>query len=111
MDLIFDLIIWLSLSPTVWIFAGYLILINFFAITIMWWDKRRARSDGWRVSERTLLLLGFIGGAIGLLIGMFGFRHKTRKGLFQFLIVLVLIVSLFLYWLEFRAILWHLYFV
>jgi uncharacterized membrane protein YsdA (DUF1294 family) len=77
----------------------------------MWWDKRRARNDGQRISEATLFTFGFIGGAIGLIIGMFSFRHKTRKKLFQFIIILGLIVSLFLYWLEIRAILWHLYFL
>ncbi|MFW9769388.1 MAG: DUF1294 domain-containing protein [Candidatus Thorarchaeota archaeon] len=111
MQLLQELIIWLSLPPTVWIFAGYLVLINFLALSTMWWDKRRARNDGWRVSEATLFAFGFIGGAIGLIIGMFGFRHKTRKALFQFVIVLGLITSLFLYWLEMQAIYWHLYFV
>jgi uncharacterized membrane protein YsdA (DUF1294 family) len=111
MQLLQNIIIWLSLPPTVWIFATYLILINFLAIIIMWWDKRSARNKGWRVSEANLLIFGFIGGAIGLIIGMFGFRHKTRKRLFQLVIILGLIVSLFLYWLEIQAIHWHLYFV
>jgi uncharacterized membrane protein YsdA (DUF1294 family) len=75
----------------------------------MWWDKKQARTNGWRISEATLFIFGFIGGAIGLIIGMFGFHHKTRKRLFQLIIVLGLLASLFLYWLEIRAILWHLY--
>jgi uncharacterized membrane protein YsdA (DUF1294 family) len=75
----------------------------------MWWDKRRAKNKGWRVSEATLIIFGFIGGAIGLIIGMFRYRHKTRKKLFQFIIVLSLIVSFFLYWLAMRALYWHLY--
>ena len=111
MQLFQDLIIWLSQYPTVWITAGYLTLINFLALFTTWWDKRRAKNDGWRFSEETLLVMGFIGGAIGLIVGMFGFRHKTRKRLFQFLTILGLIISLIIYWLEFRAILWHLYFV
>jgi uncharacterized membrane protein YsdA (DUF1294 family) len=111
MQLLQDIIIWLSIPPTVWVFATYLVLINVIAIGIMWWDKRKARTDGWRVSEPTLLIFGFIGGAVGLIIGMFSFRHKTRKKLFQLVIVLGLIVSFFLYWLEIQAIYWHLYFV
>jgi uncharacterized membrane protein YsdA (DUF1294 family) len=95
--------------PIVWIFASYLIVINFLAIIIMWWDKRRATNEGWRISETTLFVFGFIGGAIGLIIGMFRLRHKTRKRFFQFIIILGLIVSLFLYWLAMRAIYWHLY--
>lgn len=111
MQLFQDLIIWFSQYPTVWIIAVYLTLINVLALLTMWWDKRKARNDGWRVSEVTLLVMGYIGGAIGLIIGMFSFRHKTRKRLFQFLTMLTLIFSLFIYWLEFRAILWHLYFM
>jgi uncharacterized membrane protein YsdA (DUF1294 family) len=111
MQLLQDIIVWLSLPPTVWIFAIYLILINFLALALMWWDKRKARNEGWRVSETTLFVLGFVGGAIGLISGMYVYRHKTRKGLFQFVIVLGLIVSLFLYWLEMQAIYWHLYFL
>jgi uncharacterized membrane protein YsdA (DUF1294 family) len=41
-------------------------------------DKLRARQNGWRISEATLLGLAFLGpfGAFG---GMILFRHKTRK--------------------------------
>ena len=45
----------------------------------MWWDKRKAVKQDWRVSEITLFILGFIGGVIGILGGMFKFRHKTQK--------------------------------
>jgi len=69
-----------------------------------------AMSNGWRISEATLLITGIVGGALGLVIGMFGFRHKTRKRTFQFVTVIALIVSVFLYWLEYRSILWHLFF-
>jgi uncharacterized membrane protein YsdA (DUF1294 family) len=109
MQLLQDFIVWLSLFPTVWIFASYLALVNFIAIIVMWFDKRQARTHEWRISEATLFIFGFIGGAIGLIIGMFGFHHKTRKRLFQLIIVLGLIISLTLYWLEIRAIMWHLY--
>lgn len=89
----------------------YLVIINFLALVTMWWDKRRAINDGWRVSEATLLVMGFIGGAIGLIFGMFVFRHKTRKRVFQIITIIGLVVSIILYWIEFRAILWHLYFI
>jgi uncharacterized membrane protein YsdA (DUF1294 family) len=106
-----DIIIWFSQEPIVWITAIYLVIINFLALTTMWWDKRKARNDGWRISEATLLIMGFIGGSIGLIIGMFGFRHKTKKRMFQAITFLGLVVSLLFYWIEFRAILWHLYLI
>jgi len=46
------------------------------------YDKFQAKNDGWRVSEKVLLSLGVFGGAIGGLIGMEIFHHKTRKNYF-----------------------------
>ena len=45
-------------------------------------DKRRSRKHLWRTSESTLLLLAFIGGAIGAFLGMVLCRHKIRKAKF-----------------------------
>lgn len=46
-------------------------------------DKLRARSGRWRVSEATLLVMGFIGGWPGAIIAQQLFRHKTRKASFR----------------------------
>ena len=64
----------------------------------MWWDKRKASQREWRVTEATLHILGFLGGAIGIIGGMFRFRHKTQKKSFQALAVLGTLVSLIIYW-------------
>ena len=45
-------------------------------------DKARAQTHRWRVPESVLLLLGFLGGAAGALLGMLIFRHKTRRWYF-----------------------------
>ena len=50
-------------------------VIAFFAYGI---DKRRAKKGRWRTPEALLLGLGFFGGAVGSLLGMSLFRHKTR---------------------------------
>jgi uncharacterized membrane protein YsdA (DUF1294 family) len=80
----------------------YLVAVNIFTLTLMWWDKRKAKKKEWRVAEATLLLLAFIGGALGLLFGMFKFRHKTLKRSFQGVAIIGLIVSLIIYWIAFR---------
>lgn len=76
----------------------YIFLINIVAFLAMWWDKRKASQREWRVAEVTLYILGFLGGALGVIGGMFRFRHKTRKRSFQAIAILGLIVSLIIYW-------------
>ena len=45
-------------------------------------DKAKAKAKQWRTPEKTLLLIGFFGGAVGALIGMRTFRHKTKHWYF-----------------------------
>lgn len=45
-------------------------------------DKRRARSNGRRVRERTLHRMSWLGGAPGGWLGRQLLRHKTRKRAF-----------------------------
>lgn len=40
-------------------------------------DKLKAKHNRWRIPERTLLLMAAAGGSLGLLAGMYTFRHKT----------------------------------
>ena len=49
-------------------------LVAFFAYGL---DKRKAKRGRWRTKESVLLGLGFFGGAIGALLGMQVYRHKT----------------------------------
>ena len=81
-----------------WTPALYVLLINIIAFLAMWWDKRKASHHEWRVAEATLHILGFLGGAIGIIGGMFRYRHKTQKRSFQAITVLGLVVSLIIYW-------------
>jgi len=53
---------------------GVMSLLAFFAYGI---DKRKAKKRSWRTPEAVLLGLGFFGGAVGALLGMNLFRHKT----------------------------------
>ena len=56
----------------------YLIAMSLIAYILYAADKRRAKRDAWRIRERTLLLFGFLGGAIGALAAMEMLRHKTK---------------------------------
>lgn len=59
-----------------------LIPLSFLTFLLYGYDKFQAKNDGWRVPEKVLLLLGIFGGAIGALLGMQIFHHKTRKNYF-----------------------------
>ena len=62
----------------------YLMAVNLAAFFLMGVDKRRAVGKKWRISEKTLFLPAVLGGALGGLLGMRLFRHKTRHWYFQF---------------------------
>lgn len=45
-------------------------------------DKKKAKKGAWRIPEKVLLGLGFLGGSIGALLGMKLLRHKTKHWYF-----------------------------
>ena len=57
----------------------YLVVINIIAFLAMWIDKVKAKKSAWRIPESTLISLVLLGGGIGGIIGMYKFRHKTKK--------------------------------
>lgn len=57
----------------------YLIVINIIGFFIMGIDKWKAKRNSWRIPEKTLFLVTLLGGGIGTNIGMYYFRHKTKK--------------------------------
>lgn len=85
----------------------YLILINVFGFAVMGIDKRRAIRHRWRVPERVLFGTAFFFGSIGILTGMYVFRHKTRHlsfrlGIPAILALQILLVGLLFFWNERR---------
>ena len=58
----------------------YLILIlSIIEAALMGYDKQQSKVNGWRIPEKVLLGLGIAGGALGGLLGMRLFRHKTKR--------------------------------
>lgn len=71
----------------------YLIIINTLTFILYGVDKFLAFKHYHRISEKLLYLFSIFGGALGALLGMFCFRHKTLKLRFY----LVNIISLILW--------------
>jgi len=57
-------------------------------------DKAAAVSGRWRISERTLLLLGVVGGWPGGVVAQQVLRHKTRKASFRLAFRTTVVVNL-----------------
>ena len=79
----------------------YLSLINALALLLMLADKQRAKKHPWRIPESVLLASAALGGSLGALLGMWLFRHKTRKAKFFVTVPLLLAAQCaLLYWLS-----------
>lgn len=61
------------------IIIGYILVINLTGFIAMYIDKKRAKRNEWRIKEGTLLSIALLGGGIGSILGMYKFRHKTKK--------------------------------
>jgi len=75
----------------------YLFLIfSVLLFILMGYDKRLAQMGGYRIPEKALLTLGVLGGALGGLIGMRVFKHKTCKAYFRIIFLAALAIQLYL---------------
>ena len=71
-------------------------LIVFFIYGI---DKSKARREARRISEKFLLVVALIFGAVGAMFGMVVFNHKTSKMKFRILVPLLVVLNLVLGWI------------
>jgi uncharacterized membrane protein YsdA (DUF1294 family) len=74
----------------------YVAIVSLTLCVFMYIDKQRAIKREWRISEKTLLTLGFFGGAVGGVLGMYLFRHKTKHNAFAFGFPLMAAVHIYL---------------
>ncbi len=72
----------------------YLLGINLIGFLAMGIDKLKAKKGWWRIPEGTLMTLCLLGGGIGTIVGMYTFRHKTKKMKFTIGMPTILIVEI-----------------
>lgn len=56
----------------------YMVVMNIVGFLVMGADKMKARKHRRRVPERSIFIISIISGSVGVLAGMYTFRHKTR---------------------------------
>lgn len=74
----------------------YLLPVNAAGFLLMCLDKEKAPKKRWRIPERTLLGVAALGGSVGVLLGMYTFRHKTKHRKFTLGVPAILLAQLLL---------------
>ena len=80
-------------EPWLWAAAALIVFMNLLSFTLMGLDKRRAKKDKWRISEKTLFLATACFGGLGGTLGMFLFHHKTRHWYFRLFFPLFMLLQ------------------
>lgn len=60
--------------------------MNIIAFVLMMKDKQYAKEEKRRISENTLIAVALIGGALGMYLAMYKFKHKTLHKKFTILV-------------------------
>lgn len=74
----------------------YLFVANVVTFVIFGIDKQKAIKHEWRIPEGSLMGFAALGGALGALLGMKFYRHKTKHAKFTVGVPLILVTHIFL---------------
>lgn len=80
------------------LWIGTVLLLSVGGVALMAIDKRRAQENRPRISERTLLTLGALGGFPGIWFGIDVIRHKSSKPSFLWKFFGLTALHLHLFW-------------
>ena len=75
---------------------SYFGILSIVLLFLMYSDKQKAIKKEWRIAEKTLFTVAIFGGAIGGVLGMYLFRHKTKHNTFAFGFPLIAAVQVFI---------------
>ncbi len=68
-------------------------IINIASFLLMFIDKYNAERKLWRVPEDTMFIFAIAFGALGIYLGMYIFKHKTRKPQFYYLMPVLAVIE------------------
>lgn len=66
---------------------------NIYVFFLYGFDKMRAKKEGRRIRERTLIICSYAFGSVGAMFGMVVFNHKTAKPKFRAFVPLSVILN------------------
>ena len=75
----------------------YIVIMNIVSFLMFGIDKKRAKKRQKRISEKKIMRVCFWGGALGGIIGMSIFKHKTKQKKFSVSIPVLFMIQLILY--------------
>lgn len=76
------------------VYCAALIVMSGATFVVYWIDKRRAKKDQWRISERKLHTMEMLGGWPGAIFARQWLRHKTMKASYRLMFWLIVVVHL-----------------
>lgn len=76
-------------------FIIYILIINLIGFITMYIDKNKAKKGSYRISEKAIFIIALLLGAIGVYIGMYKFRHKTKHMSFTVGIPIIILINIF----------------
>lgn len=71
----------------------YLVVMNLLGLLYMWADKHKAKHNQYRISQRTLFTIAWLGGSLGVFSGLRLFKHKTRQRIFKYGVPFIFIMT------------------
>ena len=71
----------------------YVAAVSLVTAAVTVYDKLAAKKGAWRIPEKTLLLLGLVGGAAAELAVMLTISHKTKHKKFMLGLPVILILQ------------------
>lgn len=83
----------------------YLLAVGVIGVIMLCTDKYKATHEKWRIKERTLHIMEFLGGIFLMLPMMYVIRHKNRKTSYNWIswTAIILWTAGLVYWFYFRA--------
>lgn len=79
------------------VFTCIFVVMSALGFMVMGIDKSKAKKGQWRVKEAVLFAFAILGGAVGSMLGMYIFRHKTKHWYFAVFFPVLALVDIALY--------------